>query len=77
MATMVRLLGQGSKLRDRILDVIKSMGEATTEDVARELGLEGKSLWEARKILSSLINEGLLERIPDYGRRRIVFRLRV
>ncbi len=69
-------MSHGGELRDRILDVIRRMGEATTEDVARELGLEGKNLWEARRILLSLVNEGLLERAPDYRRRRIVFKLR-
>ena len=61
------------RLKQKIVTIILKLGDITFEDLIRELNLKGRDLWRARKALSQLVSEGVIERIPDYARRRIVF----
>jgi len=63
-------------LRERILEVLERAGRPLEfAEIVEALGWEGPRE-ELRLALAGLVREGLVERVPDYERRRMVFRLR-
>ncbi len=63
-----------SELEKEILKALKK-GEKSLSDLSSELGLSGKELREARKVLSDLVRKGIVEKVPSYERRVHVFKL--
>lgn len=67
-------MGEGAK--ERILKLLsKADRPLSIDEIIEALGLEG-GREEARRALADLVREGRVERVPDYDRRRMVFRVR-
>ncbi|MCE4608160.1 MAG: hypothetical protein F7B61_04290 [Caldisphaeraceae archaeon] len=63
------------EIEKNILFLLPDHGSLTFEEIKAKVGWEG-DLRPLRKALSCLIREGLVERIPDYERKRMTFRKR-
>lgn len=64
------------ELEDRILGLLRGSGRPlTVDEIASSLGWEG-DLRPLRRILADMVRRGLVERVPDYDRSRMAFRVR-
>ncbi len=62
-------------VRGKILEVLRHAGKPLeVGEIAEALGWSG-DLRHLRRVLASLVREGVVVRIPDYGRRRMVYTL--
>jgi len=65
----------GGELEGRILDLLRSAGRPlTVDEIASGLGWSG-DLRPLRRVLAEMVRRGLLVRVPDYERRRMVFKV--
>jgi predicted transcriptional regulator len=60
---------------ENIFKLLENNGELTFNEIKNSLGWLGDNR-ALRKILSNLIREGKIERIPNYERRRMAFRVK-
>jgi len=66
----------GGELKDRIVKLLAESGRPLSfPEIVEALGWEG-SKEEVRRALADLVREGRVERVPDYERRLMVFRVR-
>jgi hypothetical protein len=64
-------------LKESILDALKEKGEMTSAELMeylREKGLEFTPL-EFRETLAEMVRKGEVEKVPDYSKRKFLFRL--
>ena len=67
---------EAPSLEAAIVDVVCALGEAAAEDIVERVcsRLASCSRVEVRKLIGELVRRGLLARVPDYERGRMVFR---
>ncbi|MCE4623379.1 MAG: hypothetical protein F7B11_01340 [Caldisphaeraceae archaeon] len=63
------------EIEKNILFLLSEHESLTFEEIKAKMGWEG-DLRPLRKALSHLIREDLVERVPDYERKRMTFRKR-
>ncbi len=64
------------ELKDRIVKLLAESDKPLSfPEIVEALGWEG-AREEVRKALADLVREGRVERVPDYERRLMVFRVR-
>jgi len=67
--------GAGGGLEARVLEALRRAGRPLEfREVLEALGWEGDAR-PVRRALASLVRGGLVERVPDYGSRRLRFRV--
>lgn len=60
------------KLKERVLGIISDKG-LTFNEIASLLSWSGDRR-PLRKVLASLVREGKVQRVPDYDKKKMVFR---
>jgi len=63
----------GEALKKRILSVLRSKNAGASFDEIRSL-VDYVDVRRLRLVLAELVREGVVERVADYERRRMVFR---
>jgi DNA-binding transcriptional ArsR family regulator len=63
----------GEELKRRILEALRER-PLTMEELVEKLGWEGDRR-PLRKVVAELVKEGVIVKVPDYERKKLVFRL--
>jgi len=64
-----------SDIKSKIVDIIRRKGSCSFEELIAELRWSG-DLRIVRSAIVALVYEGVIVREPDYGRRKIVYKLK-
>ncbi|MEB3773867.1 MAG: hypothetical protein GSR86_02930 [Desulfurococcales archaeon] len=61
-------------MEEAVVEALKRCSPCSFEDLVRELG-GVEDLWELRRVLAGLVRRGVIRKVPDQGRRKVLYAL--